>query len=827
MNNRDIPFLVITALILLATGIRLTHLQNQVRSRVAPEETETEVSTEPTPLPEDAELFRTLLEENLIRPVTADNRLDVVMPDAALVRRAAIEQMPDPSEAALEEADRLERHVKTLYHTPPGNAVLGQVRLWNETRRLAAVRDNRPANSQEPPNLWRAVEPENSEWRHARTHGRVPESFGYVTRGMLLPGFSDWLAAFSIDAPVDFTTTVALENAASLMIQVIGRPDMAHTAPRPDKITPCCPPGLKTCTQKDADAFILQYAFRAGNHPIKLRVTPAVNAERRVGGINIEKTDTPPGFVWRRTPPTIVAGDRRSIRILTADGTALTDSSGKPTAACKELGLAPLTGFGDSTPFSLWGMLARAWFPPETTRVRLTIDADLQTAALKALENRISTLFGNDDYARFRRGAVVILDADTGAILAAATHPQPPDGVHPWDLAAFARVYPVDNPMLMRGWQGLDEHFTPGSTFKPVVALAAMDASVADPGLADYLRGFSQSTFAARSGLALDCASYDPLKETCSKPGDAQAKTIDNFEGIPVGRAFAKNPADKWPARLGLRQAVRDSINVWFVRLGLLLDGNAAHTFDGAMESLQKGMRPPDRPDFQLVRTARKLGFGEPPPDLAAGAPEGVRLPRRPPATGREGDMLFGHPGKLDLMNPKATPLTWVLAQNAIGQGVTASPLQMAKVAAAIRNGAVRQPVLIAEWGADPARWPTPEPLGLDETLLSELRTGMGAVPVTGTAASAFGKHPDQRRIFGKTGTANVATAQGGRLIRQKRFFTTWFTGWYEPAQNGRRPLAFACMITHAHGEKHTGGAVAAPVMAEILQAMNASEGAP
>ncbi|MEZ4526948.1 MAG: penicillin-binding transpeptidase domain-containing protein [Desulfobacterales bacterium] len=351
-------------------------------------------------------------------------------------------------------------------------------------------------------------------------------------------------------------------------------------------------------------------------------------------------------------------------------------------------------GLGENTRFGLWNILSRSFGTGEN--ITLTIDTRIQKAAQDALEDNIGDFWPNpkqDVYAAHRKAAVVVLNAETGAILAAAGYPKPPIGVHPWDLASFARVYPTENPMQVRGWQGVDGDYTPGSTFKPVVALAAINAAEKDERISHFLKGYPPSGFEKNTGLTLDCTAYAPVEEKCVPAGTEES--IPNFKNAPIRNSFSKNSGNKWENLVGLRQAVRDSVNVWFVRLALLTDGEKAADYDRVMDKRQKGQPEPGIPDFQLVKTARELGFGGIAIDLAR-SPESVKFALRKNTGKEQGDVLFGNTGKATLMNEKHG-LTKILAQNSIGQGVTATPLQMARTAAAIRKGEVMNPFLI-QW---------------------------------------------------------------------------------------------------------------------------------
>ena len=93
--------------------------------------------------------------------------------------------------------------------------------------------------------------------------------------------------------------------------------------------------------------------------------------------------------------------------------------------------------------------------------VRLTIDARLQLAVAAIFSRAPSPPGGS-------KGAVVVLDADTGEVLASVSYPWPasrPDG------PAIASARAADAPMLDRARYGL---YPPGSTFKMITAAAAL-----------------------------------------------------------------------------------------------------------------------------------------------------------------------------------------------------------------------------------------------------------------------------------------------------------------------------------------------------------------
>lgn len=100
--------------------------------------------------------------------------------------------------------------------------------------------------------------------------------------------------------------------------------------------------------------------------------------------------------------------------------------------------------------------------------LEITADTELQRAALAALGDN--------------RGAVVALDPETGAVLAAVSSPSYDPEVLLGDDAAQqweALLTDMEEPTRDRGTREL---YAPGSTFKTVVAAAALDTGAAGPG---------------------------------------------------------------------------------------------------------------------------------------------------------------------------------------------------------------------------------------------------------------------------------------------------------------------------------------------------------
>ena len=166
-------------------------------------------------------------------------------------------------------------------------------------------------------------------------------------------------------------------------------------------------------------------------------------------------------------------------------------------------------------------------------------------------------------------------------------------------------------------------------------------------------------------------------------------------------------------------------------------------------------------PDGALDRAARRFGFGT-----------GQMLPVASPA------------GQLPLPDSPAQAV-----EDTIGQGsVTASPLAMASVAAAVADGTWRRPHVLACDG-DCATHAVPQ--------AAQLRVLMRAVVTSGTGTRAAAPGGP---VYGKTGTAEFGDSGATHA---------WFVGW-------QGHTAFAVFAE----DGSSGGAVAAPAAARFLAAL-------
>jgi len=775
-------------------------------------------------VPEDERLFLELLDAGLLTP-RADGGLERVPEDYLLLQRI---DTRDEASAAVRERRRTERRLlEQLDASAVGSIVRTEITRWNETRRVVAVRDDRPSPDGARTTRWSAF---NAKGRPLVCGAIVPETFGFIHAGRLQPGFSDWLSVSGAPGPVTFRTEVDAAAAHTLTIQVLG-----------GLVRP--PPGAKVETLRAEPpwpcpeapvAHVVRVPIRPSPAPVwvELVATPSMNCAPRIHGLAISRTtnsdaSTSTGYAsysWRPVPRSRPAG---TFVLRTRDGVVLTDpaGSGRPTEATYALGLLPIVGTGGGDTLSVSGLLATTARPPRALEVSLTIDSRIQDAARQALAWGVER-FRNDRWTGERKAALLVLDADSGAVLAAAGEPTVPVGVHPWDYASFSATYPLRDPATVIAWEVIDKHNTPGSTFKPVTALALMteqDASFRAK-MRTVFGGLDAAALHRLTGLSYGSTEFVAYRG---------AKPIPNFGGANLGRYANRRQRDPAcvsgradPAAtnggLGLEQAVQFSLNAWFARMALMVE---QPKIDAYAERVEKhaGARLP-APEMAITHMARWLGIDDQDRlDLASNVPASAALAR---IAGNAFDVLYAELARSTLAQMAynkddwgARPLMmYTAALNGIGQTISTSPLHMALAAAATASGHRVRPYLFAEWNGAPLPIPPAEPLPVDPDLLRPLRAGLKGVVEAGTAAGAFPR-PLACRVYGKTGTAEIDAA--------REYNSGWFIGWREPGTPGEPRLAIACMTTHATGGYRFGGTACAPVVSRVLQALEAAPQAP
>lgn len=114
--------------------------------------------------------------------------------------------------------------------------------------------------------------------------------------------------------------------------------------------------------------------------------------------------------------------------------------------------------------------------PQSGNSVVLTLDAEFQRRVQQILVNYITQLRQNgdpDEGGNVKGGAISVLDTKTGAILAAVTYPS--YDINDYYMEYTSLLEAENTPLINRVTDGL---YRPGSTFKTVVAAAALEEGI-------------------------------------------------------------------------------------------------------------------------------------------------------------------------------------------------------------------------------------------------------------------------------------------------------------------------------------------------------------
>ena len=397
--------------------------------------------------------------------------------------------------------------------------------------------------------------------------------------------------------------------------------------------------------------------------------------------------------------------------------------------------------------------------------VRLTLDLRLQTAAEEALRygidrartsNCIGCWFSNG-------GAIVALDPRDGSIRALASYPTYSPSVYvgrvrqrALDAAGLSTrsARAMNYPALDRA---LDASYPPGSTFKPVTALAAMQEHILQPYESLACTGSYE-----KDGTVFK--NWNPYVDEAMTLPTALAQSCDTYF-YQVGYRFYGMPADRgprlqaWAHRFGFGQ-----------RSGTDLPGETA------------GLLP--TPDWRKRTYTKKTD------------PHHWQIDR----LWKSGDSIQLAIGQKDLL---------------------VTPMQMARFYALIANGGrlvtphllldVEQPSSNGRRGrALPTPPPAaPEQTNVDAQALNVVRQGLfEATHYTfGTSSAIFGTFPVP--VSGKTGTAEKIIDPGDGYPRT--FDQSWWCG-YGPSDS---PELVVCALIENGGH---GGDAAAPAALKVFE---------
>ncbi|MBP7335874.1 penicillin-binding transpeptidase domain-containing protein [Niveispirillum sp.] len=775
-----------------------------------------------------ADLMRDLIKLGLVRIDGA--RIHLPSPDHALIR-AAMRLTSGPEHSVARDGDEDEA-VRRLYGSMSGTYLLRQVELHNRTRAIVALRDDRLSGQ-----AFSFQQPQAaSGWSMAALDGEdrpprrlakavLPEEIGFVTQP-LARGMTDWVT-FAVDGQKARFRTRLPAGAGERVIEVVGR--VVAVDPVPLRIEPRC---MGTpCGDHDLQGARVYLPPMEQEREVTIVLEPLRNPDLYVPGLNlrlegnkISWREAPTTPAERMGPATMPVGP-----ISTSDGVALTQADGMPTEQARVLGLLPITGIGPEDARNL--PLALASDPRLTSGLpaTLTIDSHVQVAMIKALETLDLPPEMGGAAAHPDQAVLTAIDVETGAIVGAAQWPFLPADAHPWDLQRLAAL-PADRDLLTpAAWQGKGVRTGPGSTNKVLDSMVLLD-NAEDPAIQAMITGC-----APRADGSFPCLNLRLTGTAYGMPGQSQpVKNLALNEsgswrmtlGMSLSKPQRSAQCQADPVRsngVGLLEALRDSVNTFFIRAAELLDGSDALRYDRASRRLQEGqsLAPPVS---RLVAMADRIGLLT--PFSLSGAAQSAQA-------GGMRSRLDAQAASMDIATIarrepgfKGQGAVDATAQCYIGQRCHYTALHGAMLAQVAARGRPMRPYLVSGSGdrsLDPPK--AGEPLGFD---LAPLQAGMKAVTETGTAAGpqAFGGWSARFtgavcHVFGKTGSAQVSRSGVEGT-------TAWFIGWAEPqafdalalgaTPARRRAIAFSCMATGNHGAHSTGGSVCAPLVARMLE---------
>jgi penicillin-binding protein 2 len=354
--------------------------------------------------------------------------------------------------------------------------------------------------------------------------------------------------------------------------------------------------------------------------------------------------------------------------------------------------------------------------PVDGPPAQVSIDIELQQAFEEAMAGEA--------------GSVVALEPGTGEVLAYLSNPAyDPNafslGIEP-ELWAHLNKDP-EKPLINRPIQGT---YPPGSTFKILNALAALQENVITRGTRFHCPGYL-----AVYGTVFRC------------------HKVEGHGTVDLERAIAL------------------SCNVYFYNVGIRVEIE------------------------RLSRHAKMMGFA---------APSGVDLPH-------EVSGIFQDPE----WKQRALKTRWYPSETvsvSIGQAMSVTPMQMARVAAIVANGGrLVRPHFMKKIGGQPVNTEPPRDLGYKPSVVSTVREAMLTVVREGTGQRA---KLEGLAVGGKTGSAQVVTS--ARLASDKKAKKNQPHGWFiffAPAHRGKPAVAGAVLVEHGVA----GGMSAAPVVGRAL----------
>ena len=202
--------------------------------------------------------------------------------------------------------------------------------------------------------------------------------------------------------------------------------------------------------------------------------------------------------------------------------------------------------------------------------VQLTIDSEFQKAVDQALEKNINWIRNTyADSKQANAGAVVVIDVKTGGVLASSNYPSFDQNLYATQYSDYSAD--ENMPLFNRALQGL---YTPGSTYKPSVAVAGLDTGL--------LNRYS----------TVNCTHiytyYKDYRPRCAQHGHGNGpidvvnaiKWSCNIFFYDVGRRLTSDVYDAYAYKLGLGQRTGVEVSEAMGHLTTKNDSNYTESLD-------------------------------------------------------------------------------------------------------------------------------------------------------------------------------------------------------------------------------------------------------
>lgn len=202
--------------------------------------------------------------------------------------------------------------------------------------------------------------------------------------------------------------------------------------------------------------------------------------------------------------------------------------------------------------------------------VQLTINSDFQRAVDKALAKNIDMINAvyNTGNMKAAAAAAVVIDVKDGSVLAASNYPSYDQNLYATQYSEYSADPSL--PLFNRSLQGL---YTPGSTFKPAVAVAALDSGL-----------INQYSTVYCNGVYTYYKDYHPKCTRHGHSGNIDVVTAIkwscNIFFYDVGRRLTSDVYDAYAYKLGLGQRTGVEVSEALGRLTTKNDKNYTASLD-------------------------------------------------------------------------------------------------------------------------------------------------------------------------------------------------------------------------------------------------------